>query len=229
MSTSTILSPPLPRLRHGERLSRDEFQRRYEAMSDVKAELLDGVVYIVSSPVSEYHGNPHADLVTWMGFYRAYTPGIVNGDNTTLRLPVDADAQPDGYLRIAESHGGRTCLDESGYVIGAPDLIGEVAYSSLAYDKSVKRPIYQREKVREFILWRVEERIIDWYALHGESYDELSVDPSGIIRSEIFPGLWLDVTAMVRGDLAKVLEVLQQGIATEAHAEFVRKLQTAAG
>jgi hypothetical protein len=153
MSTAT-LSPPIPKLRHGERLDREEFRRRHEAMPDITADLLDGVVYILSSPVSEYYGNPHVDLVTWMGTYRAYTPGIISGDNTTMQLPVGSDPQPDGYLRILETHGGRTSLNE-GYVIGSPDFIGEVAYSGAIYDKSIKLPIYEREGVRELLLWRV--------------------------------------------------------------------------
>lgn len=225
MSTAT-LSPPIPKLRHGEHLDREEFRRRYEAMPDVTAELLDGVVYIMSSPVSEYHGNPHADLVTWMGTYRAYTPGIVNGDNTTMHLPVGSDPQPDGYLRILASHGGHTRLNDRGYIVGSPDFIGEVALSSWSYDKSIKLPIYEREGVREFLLWRVEKRIIDWHVLRNGKFELLPIDDKGIIRSEVFSGLWLDAPAMVRGDMAQVLAILQQGIASPEHAAFVEQLRT---
>jgi Uma2 family endonuclease len=223
MSVQT--APPIPKLRHGERLSREEFRRRYEAMPDVTAELLDGVVYIMSSPVSEFHGTPHADLITWMGNYKAFTPGVVGGDNTTLHLHVSSDAQPDAYLRIDSTHGGSTLLDERGYVVGPPELIGEVAFSSVAYDKSIKLPIYEREGVREFVLWRVENGTIDWYGLRQGRYELLSPDEQGIVRSEVFPGLWLRPAALVGGNMAEVIAVLQQGVASEEHLQFVEQLQ----
>ena len=46
-----LVSPAIPRLHNGDTLDADEFMRRYEAMPDVKkAELIEGVVYIMSSP-----------------------------------------------------------------------------------------------------------------------------------------------------------------------------------
>lgn len=224
MSTAT-LSPPIPELRHGERLSREEFERRYEAMPDVKAELLDGVVYIMSSPVSIDHGGPHGDLLGWLFYYKAFTPGVDVGDNTTTRLPEGSDSQPDAYLRILEAHGGNSYVDEKRYLSGAPELMGEVAKSSKSYDLTVKKPIYRKDGVREFILWRVEDKAIDWFALRGGDYENLPVGPDGIIRSEAFPGLWLDIAAMIRRDGAAVLRALQKGIESPEHAAFVERLR----
>jgi hypothetical protein len=217
-------APPIPKLRHGERLGREEFRRRYEAMPGVTAELLDGVVYIMSSPVSEFHGRPHLHLCAWIGCYEASTPGVIGGDNTTLHLPVGSDPQPDAYLRIDSAYGGTTHLDDSGYIVGPPELIGEVALSSLSYDKAIKLPIYESEGIREFILWRVESRTIDWHVLRNNRYELLSEDARGIVRSEVFPGLWLRPEAMVSGNLAEVIAVLQEGLASPEHARFVERL-----
>jgi hypothetical protein len=46
-------------------------------------------------------------------------------------------------------------------------------------------------------------------------------------RSRVFPGLWLDEAALLRLDVARLMEVLQQGLASRAHAAFVKRLQAA--
>ena len=38
------------------------------------------------------------------------------------------------------------------------------------------------------------------------------------------PGLWLSVTALLAGDMVKVLEVLQTGLNSQEHREFSRRL-----
>ena len=98
-----VLQPtrsPIPPLESGDRLTRAEFERRYQATPEkFKAELIEGVVY-VASPVRSFHGVPHADLVTWLGVYRTATPGVSVADNTTTRLDLDNEPQPDALLRI---------------------------------------------------------------------------------------------------------------------------------
>src|SRR5262245_8818306 len=102
-----LLNGKPPPLETGDRLSREEFERRYKAMPDLKkAELIEGVVY-VPSPVSlRRHGGPNADLVTWPGNYRANTPGVLTGDNTTARLDLANIPQPDALLLIDPEFGG---------------------------------------------------------------------------------------------------------------------------
>jgi Uma2 family endonuclease len=204
-------------------LTREEFERRYERTPGIKAELLEGVVY-VASPVTEDHGSPHGDLSIWAGHYKVYTPGVILGDNVTVRLPTGSTSQPDVYLRISEAAGGSAKRDDEGYVAGAPELIGEISLSTLPLDRNIKQPLYQKNGVREFILWRVEDRAVDWYALRGAEYEPLPVGQDGIVRSEVFPGLWLDIDAMIRGDMATVLRVLQRGIDLPEHAVFAQKL-----
>ena len=221
MSSATL---SIPALRHGERLSRAEFERRYYAMPDVKAELLDGVVYIMSSPVSVDHGDPHGDLMMWLAVYKAMTPGTASGDNSTTRLTSSNEPQPDVNLRILETCGGRSFIDDDRYLAGSPELLGEVSRSSADYDRQVKLPIYQKAGVREFILWRVDDEELDWYVLRESNYERLVADSDGIIRSETFPGLWLDAVAMLQGDAAAVLKTLQKGIDSPEHAAFVASL-----
>ena len=76
----------IPPLENGDRLCRAEFERRYQAMPQVKiAELVEGVVYMTSPLRLKSHGEPHGDLITWLGTYKAFTPGAVLGDNPDTR------------------------------------------------------------------------------------------------------------------------------------------------
>ena len=53
----------IPPLESGDRLTRAEFLRRYDAMPDLKkAELIEGVVYVPSPVRQKYHGRPHLGL-----------------------------------------------------------------------------------------------------------------------------------------------------------------------
>lgn len=215
----------IPMLRNGDRLTADEFERRYDAMPELKkAELIEGVVY-VGSPVSENHGAPHFDVITWLGLYRLATPGIIGSDNGTVRLDDENRPQPDVQLRLKTEYGGQTHISDDDYVVGAPELIVEIAASSVSYDLHDKMRAYQRNRVLEYIIWRVQDDRIDWFALDQGQYRPLEPGPDGVMRSQVFPGLWLDPIAMIAGDLARVGAVLRQGLASPEHAAFVARLQ----
>ena len=174
---------------------------------------------------SEDHGDPHFDLIGWLALYRSATPGVVGSDNSTVRLDFDNEHQPDALLRIDRDRGGQARVDEDGYLEGAPELAVEVAASSASYDLHEKLNAYRRNGVREYIVWRVVDRTIDWFMLRGGEYVRQEPDASGLCRSEVFPGLWLDPAALVRQDLAAVLQRLQEGLASQEHVEFVARLQ----
>jgi Uma2 family endonuclease len=216
---------PVPPLENGDRLTRAEFERRYRAMPRLKkAELIEGVVYMPSPVRLRSHGLPHCDLIAWLGTYKARTPGLLTGDNSTVRLDLDNEPQPDVLLLVDPARGGQAAIDDDDYVAGAPELVAEVASSSASYDLGVKKNAFRRNGVREYVVWRVLDLEIDWFVLREGRYEELSPDASGIYRSEVFPGLWLDAAAMVRGDLARVLDTLQEGLASPEHAALVERL-----
>ena len=215
-------SIPIPALESGDRLTRAEFERRYEATPEnFKAELIEGVVY-VASPVRVFHGVPHADLITWLGVYRTATPGVEAADNTTTRLDLDNEPQPDALLRIAI--GGTSTISEDGYIEGAPELVAEIAASSAAIDLGAKKNAYRRNGVQEYLVWQTFENRFSWFRLVAEEFVLIAPDPDGIIRSSTFPGLWLAVAALLQGNMIEVLNVLQVGIAEEAHQGFIQEL-----
>lgn len=215
----------VPPLQSGDRLTRREFERRYKAMPDVKkAELIEGVVYMPTPVRFEDHGEPHGYTVGWLAVYCAATPGVRLGDNSTVRLDMDNEPQPDALLRLERALGGNSRIDDDGYVNGGPELIAEVAASSAAYDVHDKLKVYRRNGVQEYIVWQVYDAKVEWFQLREEKYVPLEPDEAGVIRSEVFPGLQLDVPALLDGDLAAVLAGLQKGLKTKEHAAFVERL-----
>ncbi|HEX4589046.1 MAG TPA: Uma2 family endonuclease, partial [Gemmataceae bacterium] len=164
----------MPPLQSGDRLTAEEFERRYDAMPELKkAELINGVVYVGSPVRAQEHGEPHFDLIGWLALYQRATPGVRGGDNATLRLELDNRPQPDAYLRIGSECGGQARVDEDGYISGAVELVAEIAASSASYDLHDKLDVYRSNGVREYIVWRVEDREVDWFILGDGQYEPL--------------------------------------------------------
>jgi Uma2 family endonuclease len=209
----------------GDRLTRAEFERRYLAHPEIKqAELIEGVVYMPSPTRFHRHSRPHRHIATWLGVYEVATPGTAGGDNATVRLDYENEVQPDALLRVES--GGRSQLTADDYLTGSPELVVEIAASSAGYDLHDKRRVYQRSGVQEYLALQVYEGATTWWALRDGVYEPLAADAAGILRSEVFPGLWFDPAAFWAGDLATVLATLQQGLASPEHAAFVTQLQS---
>jgi Uma2 family endonuclease len=226
---STVPSPPaLPPLRDGDRLTREEFERRYDGMPEgVKAELIDGVVHMPSPARFNRHSRPHAQIIGWLIQYEAATPGVLTGSESSTRLALASMPQPDALLLIEPSRGGRAQISADDYIEGGPELVAEVAASRDSLDATVKRRLYLRNGVCEFVLWRVADGELDWFVRRGNRFVRLRPGRDGVLRSLVFPGLWLDMAALLRGDLAGWQRVLQQGLASPEHAAFVVQLQQA--
>lgn len=219
------MSDSLPPLENGARLSRPEFHRRYENSPHIRrAELVEGIVYIMSSPVSIKHGSAHATLITFLGTYVIHTPGVEVTDNTTLLLDNDNEPQPDIMLRVLKSAKGARSRQSGKYVAGAPELVAEVAVSSASLDLRDKFRAYQRNGVQEYLVWRAQENQIDWWQLADGEYQPLPADDGGVIESRVFPGLRLAIPSLLGGAQAEAYAELQRGIAGEAHRAFAGTL-----
>lgn len=139
----------IPLLENGDRLTRAEFERRYEAMPNVKAELIEGVVYM-SSPVRiTHHAKPHSRIMGWLFNYCVATNVVDFGDNATVRLDFDNEPQPDAVLYVKEEFGGNSYISADDYLEGSPELVVEIASSTASYDTTEKKTIYRRNGVKE--------------------------------------------------------------------------------
>jgi hypothetical protein len=88
-------------LETGDRLTRDEFERRYSQLKHLKkAELIEGTVYMPSPVRAQRHAEPHNLLGTWLGVYASETPVVKCFDNSTIRLDLDNEPQPDLVLGL---------------------------------------------------------------------------------------------------------------------------------
>jgi Uma2 family endonuclease len=202
---------PVTILENGDRLSREEFERRYTASNIKKAELIEGIVHVASPLRFTSHGKPHSQIIGWLVTYQSMVTGLEVGIEPTVRLDDDNEPQPDAVLFHI---GGNAQIDADGYITGAPELIAEIAASTVSYDLHNKKRVYERNGVKEYIVWRTLDRQIDWFMLENGEYQKLEPDDSGIIRSREFEGLWLNVNAILQNDMSVVLKTLQTGIAS---------------
>jgi Uma2 family endonuclease len=231
-ATATAKAPAkvlLPPLENGDTLTRAEFERRYHAMPRIKkAELIEGKVYMPSPVRRKNHSVPDNTIAGWLFNYSVATPGVSSANNGTVRLDEFNEPQPDADLRIEESCGGQSSVSEDDYLEGAPELVVEIAASSASHDLREKLAVYQRNGVREYIVWATFDQQVHWFELTSGAAHRLAEDENGVVRSQVFPGLWLNIPALLRNDRAELLQTLQQGLAADEHQAFVQQLAQAA-
>ena len=213
----------IPPLINGDRLSQPEFHRRYEAMpSHVRAELIGGIVYM-ASPLRMPHGTNSYKLITVLGTYEAATPGVEGMDNTTAILDDDSEPQPDIAMRLLPERGGQTHVNSKDYLVGAPELVIEVAHSTEAIDLHSKMEDYRKAGVLEYLVLCLDENEQRSFDLPSSKPFPLQSD--GVFRSRAFPGLWIDSAAAVAGDARKLLATLRRGLKSAEHRAFVKELK----
>jgi len=213
----------IPVLVMGDKLTRDEFMRRWEAMPNLKrAELIGGIVYM-PSPLSRMHGVFDNALGGWLWVYSVSTPGCEAGGNATWLMEEEDAPQPDCDLRVLPEYGGQSRM-EGEYSAGAPEFLAEVCLSSTSYDLNQKFDLYEEAGVQEYLALLVREREVRWHRLVDGKFQVMSPGSDGILRSVMFPGLWLDPAALLAKDKQRILAVLQQGLQSPEHAAFVAEL-----
>ena len=212
-------------LQTGDRMSRAEFHPLYEQTPpEFGAELIGGIVY-VASPLKRRHGTNHLPLGSLFFLYEGQTPGVESADNTTVLLGEESEPQPDLFLRILPECRGQTTTTAHDYVAGAPELMAEIAHSNRAIALHAKRDDFARYGVLEYLVLSLRENRLRWFDLSAGR--EVQPDADGVYRIRCFPGLWIDGAALLARDSRRLLEVLNQGLATPEHAAFVRRLAAA--
>lgn len=214
----------IPPLENGDRLDQRTFHERYEAMpAGTHAELIEGIVYM-ASPQKLPHSDFHVHVVAWLVEYWRATPGTRVLLNPTLILANDSEPQPDACLLIRPEKGGQSGETAHKYLQGAPELVAEIAWSSESIDLHAKKRDYEGAGVREYVVIALRSQEVFWFQRHRGRFRVLEPDGDDVLRSRVFPGLWLDASAFLREDEKRVLAVLRQGLAAPEHAAFVTKL-----
>ena len=213
----------LPPLIDGQRLDQPTFHERYNAMpEETRAELIEGVVYMMAA-LRSMHGDMDNNIGGWLFHYRRSTPGVATPGNTTTKLDVEAEVQPDCQLHIREAQGGQVRVVD-GYLVGSPELVVEIGHASRAYDLGPKKDQYERSGILEYLFVGVDPEEVIWFARRDGRFEPIAPGEDGTLRSEAFPGLWLDVGALYDEDLDALVAALDRGIATPEHAAFVAGL-----
>ena len=216
----------LPPLENGDCMDQKTYHERYEAMpEDTRAELIGGIVYM-ASPQKLPHGRTNKNVGRLLDAYEDATEGTESLAAITDVLGPDSEPEPDDCLRILPEFGGQSREDEDGYLIGSPELVVETGFTTESRDLNQKKADYEKAGVREYVVVALRSMKVFWFTLRRGKYQEMKPDSDGIYRSKVFPGLWLDPEALLCRDRKKLLAVLQRGLASKEHKEFVAELAT---
>lgn len=208
-------------LASGDRMSQAEFHRRYKQYPDsIKFELINGTVFM-ASPQRLPHGKYVSRLASLLNLYEMQTPGVETAVDSTVILSEESEPRPDLFLRVLPEYGGRTATDDL-YLTGPPELVIEIAHSTVAIDLHDKKADYERSRIAEYVVVCVEEQRVYWFDLATGRQKKLPAD--GILRSRMFPGLWIDCPALFVYDTKRLIRVFNKGLASPEHARFVRRL-----
>lgn len=218
-----VVPQKLPRLEAGDRLDQPTFHARYEAMpSGFRAELIDGVVH-VPSPVQLPHMRSQADVLYWVQTYGIATPVAEGYASGTVILDIKNEPEPDALLVLKTEFGGRTRAVDN-YLHGSPELAAEIASSTESHDLHRKKPVYERAGIQEYLVVAVRQQLVYWFRLQEGVYVPITPDDQGILKSVIFPGLWLDSAALLKGEMQRVVEVLRRGLESPEHKQWLAGL-----
>ena len=199
--------PSVPPLRHGDALSFAEFRRLWELHPEVKsAQLIDGRVFIEPF-VDEFHGLTSAIVIGWIARFFFIPPrGVEPLAHMTTELFGTQSVEADILVR---RHDGLSTIDGEGRMHGPPELAVEVASDfSVGLDLGRKKELYCEAGVLEYIVFQQDR--IDWFILEDGKYRSLLPDANGVIESRLFPGLRLQVQAMLDQDIATVIAAVAQ-------------------
>ena len=212
-------------MQSGDRMDQQTFHELYKQTPDgFKAELIGGIVY-VASPVSFHHGKPHLAMAYWLARYVEDTPGVQGFDNATTILGEKSEPQPDLVMRIEPEYGGQTRNNQEKIIVGPCELVVEIANSSVAIDTHAKKADYESAGVLEYLIVMVKPKSVVWYTRGKSGFRELAPDAEGLLKSRVFPGLWLDPAGVFERSKKRLRAMLEQGLASPEHAAFVNKLE----
>jgi Uma2 family endonuclease len=212
-----------PPLRDGDRMSQPEFHRRYEWLTEpTHYELLNGMVHMTPAERLQ-HGRYNYLIGHVLATYEEHTPGVAGAHNSSLILDECNEPQADLHLRIRPEYQGTSATDADGYVTGPPELVIEIAYSSLQHDLTIKRDVYRQQGVKEYLVVCVEPAEFRWFVWPD---GECQLASDSIFRSAVFPGLWIDSHALFQEETAALIKTVRRGLETPLHAEFVAQMES---
>jgi Uma2 family endonuclease len=214
----------IPPFENGDRMDQKTFHALYlQTPRGFHAELIEGVVH-VPSPASARHARPQRMFCQWLGEYSDSTPGTDAFDNITSVMSESSEPQPDLSLIVLPEAGGQTRLTREEYLQGAPELAIEISNTTATVDLNAKMRDYERYGVQEYLVVIMREREVRWFVRRKDRFTPMKPDADGVLKSKLFPGLWLDTAGVFDRTARRLLATLRQGLASAEHAKFAAKL-----
>lgn len=155
------------------------------AYEKAKGYYYDGRLRIEMPPVGSDHARDHTIIIFAVNLFASIKGIPLNGrDNCTYRKAGIDEAQPDVSYYIGENADvipwGTSIIDLNQY--SPPNLVIEVAKSSLADDRGEKRLLYEELGVNEY--W-----IIDVQNIRVMAFEIADDGSRRITQSQVLPGL----------------------------------------
>lgn len=174
----------------------------------------------MSSPQKVRHGYHQLKLAGLVNDYVEETPGADGCVNSTSILGPSSEPQPDTCLYILPEYGGQSAVDKDGYMTGAPEWIGEISDSTESIDLNRKKLDYEKAGVRENMVAAVRTKQVYWFIRRRGKFKPLIAGPDGIVRSEVFPGFWLDPQAFLNRDGKRIGILTMRAVSQKTLREF---------
>ena len=219
---SILASEASLELHDGAKLTLEAFHQAYLEYPDhTRFELVEGIARM-ASPVYSDQVLVHK-VISYLGTtYDLSTPGVQFLAETSIRMGENNEFRPDGAMRVTDEFSGSCRLAENRLFEGPPELVIEVAGSSLNFDLNLKRRVYARHGVEEYIVIDLANQTFYWFDFR--SGEQRVPDADGVCRSRLFPGFWLSIPSVLGQDIAGALPALQNGLASAEHKTFVEEL-----
>ncbi|NJO11256.1 MAG: Uma2 family endonuclease [Leptolyngbyaceae cyanobacterium SL_1_1] len=162
----------------------DEYLQAIQAPDGIKGSSYyhDGRMRLEMSPLGNPHSRDHFIVVYAVGLFAGVKDIDLDGhDNCTYRKSGYEEAQPDASFYIGANAEAipweATIIDLDIYP--PPDLVIEVAFSSLADDKGEKRLLYEALGVREY--WIIDVQAVKVIAFTVENGGSRRIDESQVL------------------------------------------------
>jgi Uma2 family endonuclease len=155
---------------------------------DKRHELIDGVHYVMSSPVLR-----HQRVVSRLGLSIGNHVGAT-GCGEAFFVPVDVVLSPYDVVvpDLVFVSAERSHLLQERNIPGPPDLAAEVLSPSTRHkDRVLKRRLFERERVREYWILDAEKNTVRVYLLGPAGYGdgvELSAAAGDLLTTLLLPG-----------------------------------------
>jgi hypothetical protein len=167
-------TPPkiLPALVDGQHLDQPTFHERYEAMPpETRAELIGGVVFM-TPPHRLSYGRMGMLVTGWHSWHEMKTAGLDGANHCTIKMDVQCEVEPECSLRMPETLGGKSWIDEEGYLCGAPEMVVEIDDHSRDLDLILKKSEYERVGILQYLFVGLDPEGIHWFTRRGNRFED---------------------------------------------------------